>query len=221
MTAERRVTLIALAIALACASLVLWWQFVGATGLPVSLKDCATRKYPLVLYSGDTLSPGVATDTYTVEQGAPIVLTVLMGMDDSSGAGDPCNCDTIIARWDSSNCNNWFYKFRVALYREQPEPPNWTRQTELDSIHNIDTVAALGNGGTVNPGDCTDLITCPWTFVLPATSFTRTGLGHLMVRGRVRNYNNDYLAPAGDTCKVYFNVVHTPADSGTRVMVAP
>jgi hypothetical protein len=196
---------------------------VWATDLPVSLKHCRTRAYPKVIYSGDTLDPGVAPDTYEVYTGQSIVLRAIMGVDDSSGA-DPqyrCNCDTIEALWDSSNCGNFFYRFRVRLWREQPDRPEWTLESAHDSLRNIDTLAALGNGGGIDPGECTDLVACPWTFTFPAVNFNREGVGYLKVQGRVQNYNNDYLAPAGDTCKVYFRISQEPPEvTGTRVMVA-
>lgn len=194
---------------------------VRGADLPVTYNDCRTRSYPKMIVDGDTLTPGVWPDTFDVELDEVIPVSVLMGVDDSTNGHGAfrCNCQKIEALWDSSECTYWFFRFRIVLYKDQSEPPDWARQTEKDTLRNIDTVAVYGNGSNISPGECTSLIGCPHRFDLPDVSFSREGVGSIMVRGRLQNYLNNYIAPAGDTCKAYFRVKRQPVDTGTRVMV--
>ncbi|MBM4027924.1 MAG: hypothetical protein FJ280_21375 [Planctomycetes bacterium] len=221
---RRRVNTTAIAIWLGIAlfALLAWYKFGHATeksGLPVMLLRCATKSYPRVIFEGDTLAPGLA-DTQDVYTNEAIDLAVLMGMDDSSSVSPPhlrCNCDTIVARWDTLGCDPYFYEYLVALYRKQPEPPTWIRTTEVDSTLDIDSGA---HGVEICEVEYNASVGCPWRVDLPTMRFNRAGVGFLMVRGRVQNFNHNYLAPLGDTCKIYFRVTDPPpAFVGTRGLV--
>jgi hypothetical protein len=189
-----------------------------ATDLPVTYQDCRTRAWPKVIFEGDTLGPGTAPDTIDVLVGEELTFTVLMAVDDSSnGHGQyRCNCRKIEAKCalDSTRVPPVpvHYSYWIKVFQDQPEPPDWTRQENSDTVRNI--------GRTLSDTCAGPITACPASFVMPSLSFSREGRGAVVVRGRIYNYNMDYLAPAADTTRINVRVwCSASVGTGARVMV--
>lgn len=189
---------------------------VSAGAAPFTFNDCAMRGYPILIINEVEYGPGVHPDTLDIEVDSLLTVYTDIGVDDSTAGAGPyhCNDDSIEAQWDGGcddNLGGSFWFFDVRLFIDQPEPPDHTRYEFEAWSREISEAAA---------GVCAEpLYGSPERFLMGSVAFAREGLGALVVRGRILDFEGQYLAPTGDSCKVYYNVVHTQVGTGQRVMV--
>jgi len=177
--------------------------------LPVGLGNCATEKYPILIVNDVSYGPGVSTDTIDLTLWVDsLVVQFVMGMDDSSGATPPCDCDTMDRSGElgATSHNNMYYKMTV--FEEGPFPHGQTTPYDSTEVYDLADWNA----------------TCPDTFAVGTIGFERCGDAKITAEGAVYwggvdGAGGSPLAPSGDNVVIPVRVSMPASSGGTFVIM--